>query len=95
LARCSSYDFTGSLIGDKSNSVVFDNTKLKRLVPGFTAKVRFDQGVKMTIDSVLANPELQIEDPAFDTWCDKVIAALDSAVTSITGYPHTRQQPRE
>ena len=29
------YDFKGGLIGDKANSVVFDNTKLKRAVPGF------------------------------------------------------------
>ncbi|MCL2244792.1 MAG: SDR family oxidoreductase [Treponema sp.] len=67
------YDFKGSLIGDKANSVVFDNTKLKRLVPGFCAKVRLDQGIKMTIDNVLARSELQREDAEFDKWCDKVI----------------------
>jgi len=83
LAKCSNYDLTGSLIGDKANSVVFDNIKLKRLVPGFTAKVRFDQGVRMTIENVLKNKELQIEDPEFDAWCDNVIAALDNAVTTI------------
>ena len=33
LASVSNYDFTGSLIGDKSNSVIFDNSKLKRAVP--------------------------------------------------------------
>jgi len=83
LAKCSNYDFTGGLIGDKANSVVFDNTKVKRLVPGFTAKVRFDQGVRMTITNVLANKELQREDPEFDEWCDKVIAAMDKAVLEV------------
>jgi len=83
LAKCSGYDFKGSLIGDKANSVVFDNTKVKRLVPGFTAKVRFDQGVRMTINNVLANKELQEEDPEFDEWCDKVIAVLDKAVLEV------------
>ena len=83
LAKCSKYDFIGSLIGDKANSVVFDNAKLKRLVPEFTAKVRYDQGVRMTIENVLANKELQREDPEFDTWCDKVIAALDKAVSLV------------
>jgi len=83
LAKCSDYDFTGGLIGDKANTVVFDNTKLKRLVPGFTAKVRFDQGVRMTINNVLANKELQHEDPEFDTWCDKIIAAIEQAVASL------------
>jgi len=80
LAKCSSYDFTGGLIGDKANTVVFDNTKLKRLVPGFNAKIRYDQGVKMTIDNILANKSLQKEDPEFDEWCDKVIAAMENAV---------------
>ena len=83
LAKCSNYDFTGGLIGDKANSVVFDNTKLKRLVPEFTAKVRFDQGIRMTINNILANKELQTEDPEFDAWCDKIIAALDSAAGAL------------
>jgi nucleoside-diphosphate-sugar epimerase len=81
LAKCSNYDFEGGLIGDKANSVVFDNTKLKRLVPGFTATVRFDQGVRMTIENILANEDLQNEDPEFDAWCDKIIAALDTAAS--------------
>jgi nucleoside-diphosphate-sugar epimerase len=68
------YDFRGSLLGDKANSVVFDNTKLKRLVPDFCAKVRVDEGIKKTIANVLNHPELQYEDPEFDDWCDRIIA---------------------
>jgi nucleoside-diphosphate-sugar epimerase len=83
LAKCSDYDFTGALIGDKANSVVFDNTKIKRLVPGFTAKVRYDQGVRVSIKNVLANKELQREDPEFDALCDKVIASMDQALLSV------------
>lgn len=70
------YDFHGSLLGDKANSVVFDNTKLKRLVPEFCAKVRADEGLKMTIANVLAHPELQFEDIEFDEWCGRVIGKL-------------------
>jgi nucleoside-diphosphate-sugar epimerase len=84
LAQCSTYDFTGSLIGDKANSVVFDNTKLKRLVPGFCACVRFDQGIRLTINHVLSHKEYQVEDPEFDTWCDAVIEAQKSAVKQVT-----------
>jgi nucleoside-diphosphate-sugar epimerase len=73
LVACSDYDFTGSLIGDKANSVAFDNSKLKRLVPDFNATVRFDQGVKIVLENILFNPQFQKEDPEFDTWCDKVI----------------------
>jgi len=84
LNKCApNYDFLGSLIGDKANSVVFDNSKLKRLVPGFAATKRFDEGVRETVEHVLTNKELQVCDPEFDAWCDKVIAALDCAVKAV------------
>ncbi|VDN47515.1 NAD-dependent dehydratase [Petrocella atlantisensis] len=83
LAACSDYDFGGSLLGDKSQTVVFDNSKLKRLVPEFVATTRFDQGIKMTIDHFLANEAMQKEDPEFDAWCDRVIEALEKARKSI------------
>lgn len=73
------WDLRGSLLGDKANSVVFDNAKLKRLVPGYKATVRFDQGVRMALDYVLSHPECQREDPAFDQWCDSVVAAQEEA----------------
>jgi nucleoside-diphosphate-sugar epimerase len=82
LAACGKgkYDFTGSLIGDKANTVVFDNSKLKRLVPDFTATVRLDQGIKQCVQYILSHPEYQIEDKEFDLWCDRVIEAVESAV---------------
>jgi len=83
LDACSTMDFRGGLLGDKANSVSFDNSKLKRLVPEFVATTRFDQGVKTTIEYVLAHPEHQIEDPEFDRWCDKVVGALEAAAKSI------------
>ena len=73
------YDLEGGLLGDKAVSVVFDNRKLKRAVPGFTATVRFDEGVRRTVEHILAHPELQLEDPEFDAWCDRVIAAQEAA----------------
>lgn len=77
LADVSDYDFTGSLIGDKANSAIFCNEKLKRAVPGLQMSVRFEQGIRKTIKHILAHPELQVEDPEFDAWCDKVIDALE------------------
>lgn len=79
LASVSNYDFTGSLIGDKANTVIFDNSKLKQAVPDFHATKRFDQGIEETINHVLHHPELQREDPEFDRWCDNVITALEEA----------------
>lgn len=83
LAECGPYDLRGSLLGDKANSVVFDNSKLKRLVPGFVATKSFAQGVKEAIDYILAHPELQEEDPEYDAWCDKVIEVLERAKSRI------------
>lgn len=83
LNACSDYDFAGSLLGDKANSVVFDNSKLKRLVPGFTTTVRADQGIKNTVAYVLSHPECQREDAAFDVWCDRVVQAMEQAIKNI------------
>ena len=76
LASHSDYDFTGSLIGDKANSVVFDCSKLKSLVPDFVATKRADQGIRETIEYVLAHPECQVEDPDFDKWCDEIVERM-------------------
>ncbi len=79
LAATGKYDLLGSLIGDKANSVVFDNSKLKRAVPDFVPTVRFEQGIRDTIENIIAHPELQTEDPEFDEWCDKVIEVVENA----------------
>jgi nucleoside-diphosphate-sugar epimerase len=84
LAACSKEDYRGGLLGDKANSVVFDNSKLKRLVPDFVAATRLDQGIKQTVEYILAHPEHQTEDKEFDIWCDKVVQALNAAVMAIT-----------
>ena len=77
------YDFTGGLIGDKSVSVVFDNRKLKRTVPAMRTDVPFHIGVRKALDYILSHPECQREDPEFDAWCDRVIAALEKAKSEI------------
>ena len=54
LVECQA-DLEGGLIGDKANTVVFDNSKIKRLVPDYVATVRFDQGVKLSIKYILCS----------------------------------------
>ena len=83
LHAAGKYDYEGGLIGDKANTVVFDNSKVKRAVPGFVCTVRADQGLRRTVRHMLATPALQAEDPEFDAWCDKVIAALEKAKEDI------------
>jgi nucleoside-diphosphate-sugar epimerase len=77
------YDFEGGLLGDKSCSVVFDNRKLKRIVPDMRTEVPFCIGVRRSLKYVLSHPECQKEDPDFDAYCDKVIAALEEAKTKV------------
>jgi len=79
------WDLEGNLTGDKSVSVIFDCSKLKRAVPGFQATVRFSEGVRRCVEHIMAHPELQIEDAEFDQWCDRVIAAQEEAKRQLTG----------
>lgn len=84
VGRKYGYDFAGGLLGDKAVSVVFDNAKLKRTVPGMRTAVRFDQGVRIALDYILSHPEeCQKPDPDFDAWCDRVIAALEASKAAV------------
>lgn len=67
-------DLRGSLTGDKAHSLIFNNSKLRSLVPGFMPRLRFDQGVVLTIAHILADKSLQRPDPDFDRWSDEMIA---------------------
>ena len=69
----------GTLLGDKAHTMIFDNSKLKSLVPDFVATKRFDEGIRETVDYIKEHPELQIEDPEFDKWCDMMIFTLEQS----------------
>lgn len=73
------YDFTGGLIGDKANTVVFDNSKVKAAVPGFTPVIRAEEGIRRTLDYVMSHPECRTEDPEFDAFTERVIEVLEKA----------------
>ncbi len=83
LSGARDYDYTGGLLGDKAHCAVFDNAKLRRLVPGFTARTRFDQGARRSLAHLMAHPELQGKDPAFDAFCDGVVRAMRKAEEDI------------
>jgi len=73
-------DLVGSLIGDKSSSVVFDNSKIKRFVPGYCARIPFAEGVKRTIAWFDAAPERRMIDEQQDAAWDKIIAAYEGGL---------------
>jgi nucleoside-diphosphate-sugar epimerase len=62
------------LLGDKSHSVIFDNSKVKALVPDFTCTVPFALGARQVINWFDANPDQQIVDEGLNATCDQLIA---------------------
>ena len=66
-------ELEGPLLGDKSHSVVFDNSKIKRLTKGFCAGIRFDQGIRISLPYLLENKNLQVFDEEWDAWEDSLI----------------------
>ena len=70
-------DELGGLTGDKSVSVVFDNTKIKRFVPGYCAKVPFARGIEKTIAWFDADPRRKQIDEAESAAWDKIIEAYE------------------
>jgi nucleoside-diphosphate-sugar epimerase len=70
----------GSLIGDKAASVVFDNSKIKRVVLGYCARVPFAQGIQRTMDWFDADSRRkQIDEEANASW-NKLIDAYESGL---------------
>jgi nucleoside-diphosphate-sugar epimerase len=65
----------GGLLGDKSVSAIFDNSKIKKYVPDFVATVPFNQGIKRTLDWFEADASRMIIDQRNNDFMDKVIAA--------------------
>jgi len=62
------------LLGDASHSVEFDNTRIKSLVPGWTATTPFSQGVHEIADWYLSTPSRQVVDADVDAAWDRLAA---------------------
>jgi nucleoside-diphosphate-sugar epimerase len=74
------FDAVGSLIGDKINSAVFDNSKIRRFVPEFDPKVTWAEGIRRSIAWHEADLKRQtIDQAAGDLW-DKILAAYERAL---------------
>jgi len=65
----------GSLLGDKTWSAVFDNSKIKSFVPGFQAVIPFREGVRRTLDWFDADPARKRVDVAVNEEMDRILAA--------------------
>jgi nucleoside-diphosphate-sugar epimerase len=68
-------DWGAGLLGDKAHSMVFDNAKLRSIVPGWRAVIPFEQGAREIVEWYLADPARQVTDAALDAVMDKLAAA--------------------
>lgn len=72
-------EWGASLLGDKTHSMIFDNTKIKRIVPDFVASIPFSRGAEQIIAWYDADPARQQVDQAFDRLLDQILAAYRRA----------------
>lgn len=68
------------LNGDKRHSVIYDNSKIKSLTPGYCATITWREGVHRAMQYILRHPECRPEDPSFDEWSDRIIQIYDKAL---------------
>ena len=69
-----------SLLGDKAHSMIFDNSKIRRLVPEFKPCIPFWQGAQEIIAWYDADPARQVVDPYMDQLQDRLVAAMKRAL---------------
>lgn len=62
-------------LGDRSHSVIFDNSKVRSLVPGFVATTTFAEGAREIIDWYDAHPAERAVDPKLNELFDRLVAS--------------------
>jgi len=62
-----------SLLGDKTHSMIFDNSKIKRFVPDFAATTPFSHGAEEIIAWYDADPSRKTIDEKFDRTMNQII----------------------
>ena len=62
------------LLGDKAHSMVFDNSKLKRLVPDFAQRTLFADGAREMVGWYDEDQSRRVVDPELDSLFDRLTA---------------------
>jgi nucleoside-diphosphate-sugar epimerase len=71
----------GTLLGDKSVSLVFDNSKIKRFVPGYCATTTFAEGMRQSLAWFNADPSRKQIDHQVNATTDKLISAYEEGMS--------------
>ena len=66
-------DWGSSLLGDKAHSLVFDNTKIRSVVPDFVATVPFEQGAREIVEWHTADPARRVVDRSMNEVMDRLV----------------------
>lgn len=72
-------DWGAGLLGDKTHSMVFDNAKLRSVVPDFVATIPFEQGAREIVDWFDADPARRQVDVRIDGILDGLVARFSSS----------------
>jgi nucleoside-diphosphate-sugar epimerase len=72
-------DWGASLLGDKAHSMIFDNSKIKRLVPDYVASIPFARGAQEILAWYDADSSRQVVDAKFDAILERILAAYKRA----------------
>ena len=70
----------GSLSGDKAHSAIFDNTKIKRFVPGFTAMIPFKKGIRRTIEWFEEDPTRMVVKDSTNAFIEEMLTRYERAL---------------
>ncbi|HWD39050.1 MAG TPA: SDR family oxidoreductase [Fimbriimonas sp.] len=71
-------ELSGGLLGDKANSMIFDNTKIKRAAGGWEAQIPFSVGAKEVVSYFLEDPTRGRVDDEWNRFEDELIAKYGS-----------------
>ncbi|MFS0700313.1 NAD-dependent epimerase/dehydratase family protein [Cellulomonas sp. 179-A 4D5 NHS] len=66
-------EWGAGLLGDKAHSMVFDNTKVRSVVPGYRATVPFERGAREIVDWFDADPTRKVVDARLDALMDRLV----------------------
>ncbi len=66
---------TGTVKGDKANPAIFDNSKIKRVVPDFQCRKLFRQGIRESVEWFRQHPDRKAVNPEAEAAFDQVTGA--------------------
>jgi nucleoside-diphosphate-sugar epimerase len=73
-------DWGAGLLGDKSHSMIFDNAKIKRIVPDFIARIPFSQGAHEILSWYDGEPKRKVVDPDLNHLMDRIIGNFQKSL---------------